>query len=274
MEETSRASPVPSESFSVHESAWTRVLTEDQKVYFFNRATGASQWSIPNELYNGRYLSKDLDPEEDLLIMPSAARASLGEPRSIGVDCITERPAKPPPEEEFTQEFAAEVEEEQVEEEEEYIPQGSILTIMIHSARGLRDADFMPGRDKSDPICRVEIIGKPDTQCVSHVVKDCLDPVWDYECKISGVWDGDILLFQVFDQDDYATAGGKSDDDDLLGKVMLALEEISSEPVELELEDTGFKKGERAFVTVSVSRLDLDKQREAELAQKAAELSA
>lgn len=266
--EMSRASPAPSDTFSVHESVWVRQMTEDNRVYFFNRATGASQWHIPNELYHGRHLVKDLEPDEDLLVMPATARAHLGNPRGIGVACITEVPpwfrsqgisdGQPLPRVNTFPERRDDLRGSDLFTEDALdtiIPKGIPLKIVIHSARGLRDTDFMPGKDKSDPYCTVEVFGKPNLRLQTPVVSDELDPVWEHECAIPGVFDGDILLFQVFDFDGYdiVASGGRKQEDDLLGKVMVPVEEIRfGKPVEMELQDVG--RGHKAFITVSVSQ--------------------
>jgi len=36
---------------SVHEDIWVRQLSEDGRLFYYNKATGASQWHIPNDMY-------------------------------------------------------------------------------------------------------------------------------------------------------------------------------------------------------------------------------
>merc|ERR1712232_14729 len=59
--------------FGVREDVWTRELTDDGRVYYFNRATGASQWHLPDQL-----------SDQGLTVFPTHAKAMLR------VDCITE----------------------------------------------------------------------------------------------------------------------------------------------------------------------------------------
>merc|ERR1712232_173821 len=59
--------------FGVREDVWTRELTDDGRIYYFNRATGASQWHLPDQL-----------EDEGLTVFPTHAKAMLR------VDCVTE----------------------------------------------------------------------------------------------------------------------------------------------------------------------------------------
>eukprot|EP00434_Breviolum_minutum_P000282 symbB.v1.2.000234.t1/scaffold4.1/size633627/16 len=67
--------------FLAQQDFWTREITEDGRVYYYNRATGGSQWHLPNHLYQSRFLEKG---EEASLVFPGKARALLR------VDCVTE----------------------------------------------------------------------------------------------------------------------------------------------------------------------------------------
>eukprot|EP00438_Fugacium_kawagutii_P010696 Skav206946 [mRNA] locus=scaffold1304:39347:64245:+ [translate_table: standard] len=65
--------------FLAQQDVWTREFAEDGRVYYYNRATGGSQWHLPNHLYTsvGEKGSSDL-------VFPGKARAMLR------VDCVTE----------------------------------------------------------------------------------------------------------------------------------------------------------------------------------------
>merc|ERR1719458_1535664 len=80
--------------------------------------------------------------------------------------------------------------------------QAGPLRLTIVSARGLRDADWLPGTGKSDPYCVCEIAGKPKGAKVkTKVINDNLDPVWQHSAELPGYSPGDTLVFKVYDQD-------------------------------------------------------------------------
>merc|ERR1719264_352032 len=82
-----RLKEVIGERFSAEDNAWIREEAADGRVYYFNRATGASQWHLPNELYEPRHFNaRARNPAEDPLAMPGIAKAVLN------VDCVTEFP--------------------------------------------------------------------------------------------------------------------------------------------------------------------------------------
>merc|ERR1719453_1644116 len=73
--------------FAVHENAWTRELTEDGRVYYYNRATGSSQWHLPNDMYQSTTMSKSETSQQEnqaTVVWPTHAKATLW------VDCVTE----------------------------------------------------------------------------------------------------------------------------------------------------------------------------------------
>jgi len=85
------------------------------------------------------------------------------------------------------------------------------LTVTIMSARGLRNADWMPGTGKSD--CYVVVKSKEKELYKTQVIKDSLEPVWMEEVKINDWEDGAALEFHLFDKDLVSS--------DFLGKVVL-----------------------------------------------------
>merc|ERR1719197_2398507 len=73
--------------FAVHENVWTRELTEDGRVYYYNRATGSSQWHLPNDMYQSTTASKSDQSQQGApatVVWPTHAKATLW------VDCVTE----------------------------------------------------------------------------------------------------------------------------------------------------------------------------------------
>lgn len=73
--------------FAVHDNVWTRELTEDGRVYYYNRATGSSQWHLPNDMYQSSTQSKSETSQQDsgaTVVWPTHAKATLW------VDCVTE----------------------------------------------------------------------------------------------------------------------------------------------------------------------------------------
>jgi len=86
------------------------------------------------------------------------------------------------------------------------------LHVAIVSARGVRNADWLL-TGKSDPYCTCEIVGKKGSQIRTKVVANNLNPVWDYEAEVTGFEPGNVLLFQVYDDDI-----GR---DEILGRAML-----------------------------------------------------
>jgi len=85
------------------------------------------------------------------------------------------------------------------------------LTLTIISARGLRNADWLPGYGKSD--CYVVVKSKDTELYKTQVIKDSLEPVWMEEVKINDWEDGAALEFHLFDKDLVSS--------DFLGKVVL-----------------------------------------------------
>merc|ERR1719410_2815743 len=76
------------------------------------------------------------------------------------------------------------------------------LKLTVVSARGLRDADWLPGSGKSDPYCVCEIAGKPrEAKLTTKVINDNLDPVWEHHGELPGYRPGDTLVFRVYDKD-------------------------------------------------------------------------
>lgn len=73
--------------FGAREDVWTRELTEDGRIYYFNRATGGSQWHLPNHLYEQGAGSMQHKGSHSVTVFPTHAKAMLR------VDCVTEVPA-------------------------------------------------------------------------------------------------------------------------------------------------------------------------------------
>lgn len=73
--------------YSVEENAWSRELTADGRVYYYNCATGSSQWHLPADLYAGggpAAAAPEGAQPEATVVWPTSAKATLR------VDCVTE----------------------------------------------------------------------------------------------------------------------------------------------------------------------------------------
>jgi len=119
------------------------------------------------------------------------------------------------------------------------------LKITIASARGLRDADWMPGSGKSDPYCNCEIVGKKAPKIQTKVINNTCDPVWEHQAEMVGYSPGDVLLFKIYDQD-FGTQ------DDFLGKASIASEQFYPAGFEGELPLINAGKGIRAFLKIRI----------------------
>lgn len=125
----------------------------------------------------------------------------------------------------------------------------SVFRILIKGARGLRDTDFHPGVDKSDPYCTCQLVGKPESKVVTHVINDCLDPEWNYVAQLAPFEPGDSMDFKISDYDPgEETLGG----DDTLGTLSLDCEDAlaSSGPTDYPLENDG--NGYDAYLTLEI----------------------
>jgi hypothetical protein len=246
--------PDPKGSFGVLENAWARKLTADGRIYFSNRATGASQWHIPNDFYEPRCLgvSGARAAGDDVVAMPGTARAVLN------VDCMTEfayDPAALGAETVAKSQQMSGVTQLPADPVSTELPSATLgpdetserVRLTIVSARGLRDADFMPGPDKSDPFVSIEIMGRPGWLVRTETIKNCLDPVWDHTCELGGLAATDILVFTVWDYDSYKN----QEVDTPLGKTLLAIDDLKTPgTMELRLDDAG--PGIEAYLTLRV----------------------
>lgn len=117
------------------------------------------------------------------------------------------------------------------------------VTIEVIGARGLRNADWMIGQGKSDCYCTCTIDGQQKLR--TPIVKDSLDPVWEYEAELKERQPGQHLDLAVFDKD----LGMNSD---FLGKARLLASHFEREGFhgELQLEDSGTDG--QAFLKVKV----------------------
>jgi len=84
------------------------------------------------------------------------------------------------------------------------------------SARGLRNADCMPGQGVSDPYCVCRVVGRQADTFETAYIKDSLDPVWNHEGTVLGCEAGDKMVFSVWDKDFVKR-------DDLLGRAELVI---------------------------------------------------
>jgi len=92
---------------------------------------------------------------------------------------------------------------------------GPKVMVTIMRAHKLRNADRV---GKSDPYCVCKIPTKPDVIMRTPVVKESLDPTWDYTAQVANFEKDDVLNFSVFDDDVIGA--------DLLGRAMLNYDAI------------------------------------------------
>mmetsp|Transcript_34793 Transcript_34793/g.68688 ORF Transcript_34793/g.68688 Transcript_34793/m.68688 type:complete len:773 (+) Transcript_34793:38-2356(+) len=119
------------------------------------------------------------------------------------------------------------------------------LKVTIVSARGLRDADRMPGAGKSDPYCTCEVLGKKVPKIQTKVVNNTCDPVWEHQAQIVGFSPGDVLVFKLYDKDI-----GKRDD--FLGTAFMTTEQFYPTGFEGELPLSEAGPGINAFLRIRI----------------------
>jgi len=102
------------------------------------------------------------------------------------------------------------------------------LCVIIEGAHGLRDADRGFAGNLSDPFCLCEVPGRPHATFRTRVVKNNLNPRWDYASVLSNITLEDKLVFTVYDAD-YSGAG------EVLGTATLGLNSIPINGLQAEL---------------------------------------
>lgn len=88
------------------------------------------------------------------------------------------------------------------------------ITVTIAYAKGLRDADWVPGMGSSDPYCVCGLRGKEHTKFETKALSNTTDPEWNQTAEIGDYTHGDVLELSIWDKDP-----GKPDD--LLGQAKL-----------------------------------------------------
>lgn len=139
------------------------------------------------------------------------------------------------------------VKEEEEEREQEREQERPALRVAIRSARGLRNADWLPFTGKSDSFCQCMLVGKPHSMVETTIVRDDLDPEWNEEFVIMQYTPGDLIKFTVLDQDnDYFKSP------DFLGSVVLQAGHYEPDGFdgELQLEKAGHNR--EAFLSVKL----------------------
>lgn len=305
---------------SVHTDLWTRQLSNDSRLFYFNRCTGLSQWHVPNDLYKPRSCiaksgslgslglagssllrnasAGSLRPQ-GVLPIRRVPRRSLGELMMPGIASATKRVSC------VTECFLTQEEESASRRSRPVTPDSAasstdarsrgpletvnVLRVVMKSARGLLDTDFMPGVDKSDPYCMCEIDSRngqalafdqidtnhdgvltreewdaamgvtfSDSRKRTKVVFDNLNPVWDEEVTVSPYTPGMSLTFSIWDSDlspesEVQWVCGVDTGDDFLGRVTVDVQDLfdAGGPKEYRLDDAG--QGIDAFLTLEVS---------------------
>jgi len=243
---------------TVNENQWLRMCTSDGRVYYANRATGYTCWHMPTELYRSQMANGNMSlllPKD--LLMPSSAKAMKG------IDCITNLPGKNDPHcvDDLFGGIGQLLEETQEVEPEPVQPYADVLKVDIISARGLRDADFLPG-DTSDAFVTFSVSGKP-LSWKTPVIFNMEDPVWNFTGHFTDFdLEEDTLYCQVWDSDSVGTSWGTKtgleEDDDPLGAIFVKLDSqlCDGKPREYELVDKDRKQNEDpGYLTVALSLL-------------------
>jgi len=115
----------------------------------------------------------------------------------------------------------------------------------VESACNLYNADgILAG--KSDPYVIVEVPGQENMKFQTDVMKNTLNPVWNFTGEIDGFMDGDVLQFTVMDKDTWPKP------DDLLGKVALTAADFYPQGFAAEI-PLSESKAANATLTVMIS---------------------
>lgn len=147
----------------------------------------------------------------------------------------------PPPKEKFMNTEPPEGFGVHLEAEPE--PELAKLTVAIVGARGLRNADWLPGTGKSDPYCIFKTGNKEKHR--TKTIDDSLEPVWNEEVQVEDYIIGQGLEFSVWDQD----AAGMADS---LGLATLDFEVFKEGGFngEIQLQEAG--NGTVAYIKVKI----------------------
>jgi len=118
----------------------------------------------------------------------------------------------------------------------------SRFTVSIVSARGLRNADWLPGAGKSDCYCILKAVGKDGELHRTRTINNTLDPLWNEEVQVDEPVEA--LELSVWDQD-----YGHSD---ALGRATLRHTDFENDGFNGELALEGAGKGITAYISVKV----------------------
>mmetsp|Transcript_30223 Transcript_30223/g.86726 ORF Transcript_30223/g.86726 Transcript_30223/m.86726 type:complete len:419 (+) Transcript_30223:92-1348(+) len=173
----------------------------------------------------------------------------------MGAICSDARPSEP------TEDVTHKVQADEVPPPPDQPETWKPLKVTVVSARGLRNADWLPGQGVSDPFCVCEIEGKPLSRFLTKEIRNNLTPVWNQESEFADYHIGDNLQFFVWDKD-------LVKQDDLLGRASLANDKFhpSGFEGELQLEQAG--KGVVAFLKVKVDTPTKDDRKDAHQLKK------
>ncbi|CAE7683950.1 METTL27 [Symbiodinium microadriaticum] len=129
------------------------------------------------------------------------------------------------------------------------------LEVEICSSRGLRNADWMTlgVGGTSDPYCICQVIGAGKTEFRTKTIDNTVEPVWKELSNVDDFFEGDVLLFRVYDED-------RGKEDDFLGQVELPTCSVLPNGFrgELRLRKTSAdgSDSQEAYLTVAVAILD------------------
>jgi len=126
-------------------------------------------------------------------------------------------------------------------------PRPQPFRVVIVSARGLRNADWLPGAGKSDVFCVCSLVGKPEMVSRTFTCSDSLDPVWNHTAEFSDYQCGDCLRIDVMDRD---VSFLKKDDH--LGSALLASSCFDPHGFDGELALSNAGAGTKAHLTIFI----------------------
>jgi len=129
------------------------------------------------------------------------------------------------------------------EYESEYGDTTVSVKVCIDRARGLRNADWLPGTGKSDPYCIVKY--KAQEIYRTKIISDNLDPVWNEDFSKDDFISGEPLEFEVWDDD--GPAG-----DDNLGHAVVDYEVFKGSGFSGEIQLQGAGNGISAYVHLRI----------------------
>mmetsp|Transcript_112515 Transcript_112515/g.217998 ORF Transcript_112515/g.217998 Transcript_112515/m.217998 type:complete len:312 (+) Transcript_112515:57-992(+) len=125
------------------------------------------------------------------------------------------------------------------------------MGIMVVSASGIRNSDWLPGTGKPDCYCTVKSAEQGRELFRTKILNDQLAPMWNEEARLIGYKTGESLEFEVWDKDLITSES--------LGKVTLSPDDFAQEGWNGQLKLTEAGDGiDSAFLNVKIKMPDQD----------------